>query len=206
MANISDIKDEMYVHHVALLGIENSKQVLSAYAFGGKGRCRAGFERLVGDVSEACGGVPLVLKVCGALLKGVESVEVWKDVLKKVKCGDIMDERKIFERLMISYAALCDQEKEMFLDIACALLGECVDSAIRVWTHEGWYGSLGIRSLEERALIGVDGEGRLTMHDHLRDMGREIERKRREGAGGWRRLWMPESLTFLEENRVCKAV
>lgn len=87
----------------------------------------------------------------------------------------------------------------MFLDIACEFLGRARDWAEPVWTSEDWFAALSIRSLVEKALIRVDGNSCLTMHDHLTDMGREIEKKNRESV--CRRLWMPESLTYLVEDK-----
>jgi len=125
------------------------------------------FEGLVGDVSMACGGVPLVLKVCGSLLKDKEDVEIWKEVLKKLNCGTIIDEKKIFECLWISYDSLPKEHQEMFLDIACALLGAYVEMAKLVWRSQGWFAILGVQSLLEKALIRVNEFGALCMHDHL---------------------------------------
>ena len=88
-----------------------------------------------------------------------------------------MDEDKIYECLRKSFDALQRQHQEMFLDIACALLGESKDRAIQAWKSHGWSPTLGVRSLVEKALIVVDRQGYFHMHDHLRDMAHRIVRE-----------------------------
>ncbi|KAG0583131.1 hypothetical protein KC19_3G111900 [Ceratodon purpureus] len=196
-----DMNHEVYIHDVQGLSSINSQRVFTSYAFGGEKKMKQGFEKLVVNVSEACRGVPLVLKVCGALLKDEEDVDIWNDVLKKLNCGTIMDEDKIFKCLRISYDILQQDHQEMFLDIACALLGQSKDLAIRLWKSHGWSGPLGVRSLVEKALVTLDKRGCFGMHDHLRDMGREIVKKERIHNGVIRRLWMPESLILLKRDK-----
>ena len=74
--------------------------------------------------------------------------------------------------MKISYDSLDPKVKEIFLDIACFSLGEDVDKAMRIW------GILGIRNLQGRCLLEVGGENRIQMHDHIRDMGRQIAGER----------------------------
>ena len=128
----STISHEVYIHDVQLLSSVDSEQVFTSYAFGGYWKVKPEFEEMVTCISEACGRVPLVLKVCGALLKNKNDVNIWKEVMAKLKCGAIMD-NKIFECLRISYGDLLEEQQEMFLDIACGLIGKSKDLAVRVW-------------------------------------------------------------------------
>jgi hypothetical protein len=193
-------KQKVYVHEVQMLNMEDSKRVFSSFAFGGEFEMRPKFEELATNISKLCSGVPLVLRVCGALLKGEGNLDVWEDVKSKLKFGAILDDKDILKCLRISYDSLEEKDKEMFLDIACALLGQSENMAICIWRSQEWQPSLGIRNLKNKTLISVDEEGRFTMHDHLRDMGREIERV--EAGDSRRRLWMPKSLSILEERKV----
>ncbi|KAG0556358.1 hypothetical protein KC19_11G047400 [Ceratodon purpureus] len=195
-----DMNEEMHIQHVQGLSNVDSKQVFASYAFGGVSKVKPELERMVASISKACGGVPLVLKVCGALLKHEVNVLIWNEVLKKLNTGTIMDEEKIFECLRMSYDSLKGQYREMFLDISCALIGERCSYAISFWNAREWSASLGVRTLVEKALVTVDKDGRFNMHDHLRDMGREIERKGRMDDGGIKRLWMPKFLELLKED------
>ncbi|KAG0612323.1 hypothetical protein M758_6G018800 [Ceratodon purpureus] len=198
--NSFDINREVYIHNVQRLNIVDSKRMFSSFAFGGYWTVKQGFEEMVENISNACGGVPLVLKVCGSLLKHEENVKIWEEVLKKLNSGRIMDQTSIFDCLQISYNFLPKELQEMFLDISCALLGKPKDWAMRVWNSHHISPTLGLRTLTEKALVTVDMMGCLSMHDHLRDMGREIARKKRIHEGVIRRLWMPESLTLLKKN------
>ncbi|KAG0562345.1 hypothetical protein KC19_9G139100 [Ceratodon purpureus] len=199
--NNFDMKKAVHVHNVQGLGSEDSEHVFASYAFGGYWNDKPpGFEELVAKISEACRGVPLVLKVCGALLKGREDASFWNEVLKELRRGTFDDDgRRIFECLMISYNALPQECQEMFLDIACALLGKPKDMAILAWKSHGWSPIKGIEILVERALVTVDNSGGFKMHDHVRDMGRQIVREQRS-KGVVTRLSMPESLEYLRQN------
>ncbi|KAG0588047.1 hypothetical protein KC19_2G211500 [Ceratodon purpureus] len=196
-----DMNEEVHIQHVQGLSDVDCRRVFASYAFGGVSKVKPELERMVASISKACGGVPLVLKVCGSLLKNEGNVLVWNEVMERLNRGTIMNEEKIFGCLRMSYDSLQEQYQAMFLDISCALIGERCSFAICVWNASGWSASLGVRTLVERALVTVDADGKFNMHDHLRDMGREIERKGRMGDGVIRRLWMPESsLVLLEED------
>ena len=83
-------------------------------------------------------------------------------------CGLNERSTKIYDKLKISYDSLDPKVKEIFLDMACFYLGQDVDNAMRIW------GILGIRNLQGKCLLEVGGENRIQMHDHIRDMGRQI--------------------------------
>jgi hypothetical protein len=194
------IEHEVYVHEVKVLNMEDSKRVFTSFAFGRDCEMRLKYEGWATKICNQCCGLPLMLKVCGALLKGEMDLDVWKDVERKLTCGGMLDDKNVLSCLRISYDSLVEKEKNMFLDIACALLGESEDMGICIWRSQEWEPRLGIRNLKKKALISVDEKGRFTMHDHLRDMGREIERV--EAGDSIRRLWMPKSLSLLEDGKV----
>ena len=193
-------KQEVYVHEVKMLNMEDSKRVFSSFAFGRDCEMRLKYEEWATKIIKLCCGVPLVLKVCGALLKGEVNLDVWEDVERKLNSGAMLDDKNILNCLRISYDFLAEKEKNIFLDIACALLGESKDMGICIWRSQEWEPRLGIRNLKKKALISVDEKGCFTMHDHLRDMGREIERV--EAGDSRRRLWMPKSLSILDKKKV----
>ncbi|GLJ10177.1 hypothetical protein SUGI_0123460 [Cryptomeria japonica] len=148
----------------------------------------AEFETLVEEFVRACYGSPLSLKVLGAQLYG-RSKDYWKSQLRKISRilpGDIK------QRLQVSYDALNEEERDMFLDVACFLIGEKKHTAIAVWDGSGWNGLYGLQTLVNNGLVElvdeelIDGEQRIKMHDHLRDLGREIANRQ------WpHRLWSP---------------
>jgi len=81
---------------------------------------------------------------------------------------------KIKERLKISYDALEKPEKQIFLDIACFFIRHNRDTAIRVWDGLELDGWLGFQTLRNRCLVTVGTENEIHMHDHLRDLGRDV--------------------------------
>ncbi|GLJ33584.1 hypothetical protein SUGI_0675250 [Cryptomeria japonica] len=132
---------------------------------------RDGFEKLVKEFLEACCGLPLSLKVFGAQLYGEFRKECWEYLLHKTKR---MLSNDIKEKLRLSYDVLDDEEKEAFLDIACFFIGERNTLVIEVWNGSGWCGLYSWERLLNKCLVELDNYNRIMMHDHLRDLGREI--------------------------------
>ncbi|XP_039169212.1 disease resistance protein RUN1-like [Eucalyptus grandis] len=144
------------------------------------------FEYISRKIISTMGGLPLALEVIGSRLYEKTDREVWQDVLEKLRkepYGDVQD------KLKISYDALEDGHKEIFLDIACFFIGKESKFAIYMWKDCGFYPSQGIEELKLRSLIKIGGHGELRMHDQLRDLGRTIVCK--EGPLERRsRLWV----------------
>lgn len=164
---------------VKCLNQRHSLELFCWHAFGQRNP-RDGFEQVVEKFLSLSNRLPLSLQVLGALLRG-QDLEYCEAVFLKYSKTLHQD---IQNNLKISYDGLDEKEKQIFMDIACFLIGEDKDTALRIW--EGWEGWLGLRHLENRCLVEVDTENRIRMHDHVRDLGRhmaEIE----PGAG--RRLW-----------------
>eukprot|EP01018_Ginkgo_biloba_P015508 Gb_05622 [translate_table: standard] len=67
-----------------------------------------------------------------------------------------------------------EEEKQIFLDIACFFIGQEKDKAVSTWDGSGWSGSHGLQTLEYKCLFELDDKNCLKMHDHLRDLGRTI--------------------------------
>eukprot|EP00253_Pinus_taeda_P002727 PITA_02727 len=163
------------------LNVKRSQELFCWHAFG-QPRPVVGFEKVVEEFLYVCNGLPLSLKVLGALLRGEDDLKHWNAQLRKT--SKVLPE-DIGSTLRISYDALDEEEKQIFLDIACFFTGKDRDAAIRVWDGSNWEGLLGLRKLENRCLVEVDGENCLRMHDHIRDLGRNIA----EDLEYPRRLW-----------------
>eukprot|EP00253_Pinus_taeda_P001167 PITA_01167 len=173
---------EESIYRLTGLNSKHSKELFCSYAF-----CQPyplqGFEDLVDEFLEACNGLPLSLKVFGALFCGKRDRSYWEDRLHQVQVPS-----DIQKSLEISYGSLSEEEKQMFLDIACFFIGKNKDMAIRIWDGSGWQGRIGFQNLQNKCLVDVDNENELKidyfveadrkneirMHDHLRDMGRQI--------------------------------
>lgn len=129
-----------------------------------------GFESLVDKYSDACDGLPLSLKVFGALVYGKDK-RYWTEQLDRLQ-QTLPSEIK--DRLRISYDALEGEDKEIFLDIACFFTRYSRDTAIKIWEGSSWKGRLGLQNLQSRCLVTVGNENDLEMHAQIRDMGREV--------------------------------
>ncbi|KAK9811260.1 hypothetical protein WJX72_000747 [[Myrmecia] bisecta] len=131
---------------------------------------------LVAKVVTGCAGLPLTLKVLGRYLQRKPN-NIWLEALKSLtRAKDLTDsDDKVFRRLRISYDGLDWEEQQMFLDVACLLLGRSAATAKRIWAGSKWPSETGLAGLTGRSLVTVDKDGNLAMHDQLRDMGRAIE-------------------------------
>jgi hypothetical protein len=204
---------ETSIYKLGGLNPQHSHELFCSHAFG-QPHPAAQFERLVEDFLVYCQGLPLSLQVIGSLLHGKDDLKYWKEQLHKI--SKILPE-EIQSILKISYDGLDPEEKEIFLDIACFFTGEKGisldrDTAIRIWDGSGWNGWLGLRNLQNRCLVDVEVEVEenanrniqyLRMHDHLRDLGRDLaEKEPRRGH----RLWRPtENLphNLSDQSTVC---
>nr|XP_034922571.1 disease resistance protein RUN1-like isoform X2 [Populus alba] len=120
-----------------------------------------------------CGGLPLALQVIGALLYGKNRGE-WEseiDNLSRIPNQDIQG------KLLISYHALDGELQRAFLDIACFFIGIEKEYVAKVLGARCRLNpEVVLKTLRERSLIQFQQlRGRMvTMHDLLRDMGREV--------------------------------
>ncbi|GLJ50791.1 hypothetical protein SUGI_1081790 [Cryptomeria japonica] len=129
----------------------------------------------------ACKGHPLSLEVIGSFLYDRRNdPDCWIEVL-----DNITRHPEIHGTLYISYNALSEEEKEIFLDIACFFIGEHKRYPIVFWNSMYRMVHTAIHNLSQKLLINIDDEGVFHMHDHLRDMGQRIAEEEREGT----RLW-----------------
>ncbi|XP_057991628.1 disease resistance protein RPV1 isoform X2 [Hevea brasiliensis] len=122
------------------------------------------------------GGNPLALKVLGSNLFR-KSMEEWEDELEKLK--DIPD-RKIQKILRISYDGLDQNEKEIFLDIACFFKLWDKNRAISILEGCGFHAKCGISGLIDKSLISISGNNTLQMHDLVQQMGKDIVGEEKE--------------------------
>ncbi|GKD57601.1 Toll/interleukin-1 receptor domain-containing protein, partial [Tanacetum coccineum] len=114
-------------------------------------------------------GLPLTIKVMGSFLCGQDESE-WKDAIKRLETIPL---KKTMEVLELSYNGLEEDCKQIFLDVACILKGWEKEEAIRVLESRGFRARIGLRVLKQKSLITYE-DGELEMHDHLKEMGRNI--------------------------------
>ncbi|KAL6269446.1 hypothetical protein ACE6H2_026357 [Prunus campanulata] len=129
-------------------------------------------------------GLPLALKVLGSFLYK-RGQDAWSSALYKLKevyKGDVMD------TLKISYDGLGEQEKNVFVDIACFFNGKCKDQVVEILDNMGFCSHSVMDVLIEKSLLTIS-DNKVWMHDLLQYMGWEIVRQQATEPGKRSRLW-----------------
>ena len=168
------------------LDVKQSLELLSWHAFA-QPVPESQYEGVVAVASVRCGGLPLCLEVVGAHMYG-KSVNDWEDYLRMDEPFQDMGQGYLSKQLRHSYDDLPPRLQRIFLDIACMMSGWRVRTAEHVW---GSGTQLHLKTLQSLSLLEehATGDGRLallveaqqkdaqwlSMHDQLRDMGRQIE-------------------------------
>ncbi|KAM0030902.1 putative P-loop containing nucleoside triphosphate hydrolase, leucine-rich repeat domain superfamily [Helianthus debilis subsp. tardiflorus] len=185
-----------FIHDVSMLSHEEAICLFSRYAFG-REIPSEGYTELSRMVVHYAVGLPLTIKVLGSFLYGRIKGE-WKDTIKRLKTIPL---KETLEKLELSYSGVENDQKEIFLDIACLLKGETKKKAIRILESCGFHAQIGLRVLEQKSLItiskdnhgchyhyfednyhdgyhdDVDTINRLHLHDHIEEMGMNIARR-----------------------------
>ena len=79
--------------------------------------------------------------------------------------------------LQLSYDELDDAEENVFLDIAFFFEGENKDHVMRLLDACGFYATIGIETLQDKALVNILKDNKIHMHQLIQEMGWEIVRK-----------------------------
>ncbi|MED6120240.1 hypothetical protein PIB30_019029 [Stylosanthes scabra] len=156
-----------------------------------------GFKHIINDAVTYSARLPLALEVIGSNLYG-KTIEEWKSALNRYKR---IPERDILEILKTSYDALEEDAQNVFLDIACCFKGFHLTEVTDILrAHHGICPKHAIGVLVDRNLMKVNQNGKVTIHDLIEEMGKEIVRQ--EGKPGQRsRLWFPKDVVHvLEDN------
>ncbi|KAH0974660.1 hypothetical protein GBA52_016559 [Prunus armeniaca] len=178
------------IHEVQFLDDPEALELFCWHAFKRSGPPLDDYVKLAERAIRYAQGLPLALKVLGSCLRG-GSIDKWQAAL------DGFQGTKIQEVLKISYNALDDRVKKVFLDIACFFKGtnkKYVKDACELNTRYG------IDVLIEKALVSVESSY-IQMHDLLEKMGKDIiEQESPTEPGGRSRLWFHEDVKHVLMN------
>ncbi|CAN6446177.1 unnamed protein product [Victoria cruziana] len=193
-------KKQEKVYEPKVLNDVQSLELFSWHAFGRKQPTEA-FAELSRKAASAAEGLPLALTLFGSHFFDLDTVKKWEDGLKTLNEDQF---KHIHERLKISFYALEEREKKVFLDIACFFIGESreiVEHATLMWEDCGFFPEITIQVLVHKSLLSInDFTGGLEMHDHIRDMGRKIVRDESPYKGSWLRK-EEKTLDILQNKR-----
>ncbi|XP_070675973.1 disease resistance-like protein DSC1 isoform X2 [Malus domestica] len=163
------------IYEVEVLKPDDALQLFCSRAFKNNSTCITDYKELAEKAVHYARGVPLALTVLGSLFFNCQSnKEDWEDEFNRLKRFPSEDIQKV---LRISYDRLEENEKEIFLDIACWHKGDLVDEVKRMLDVRGFVATPGIRRLIDMSLISIDsnwGRETIEMHDLLQEMGRTI--------------------------------
>ncbi|XP_023633830.1 probable disease resistance protein RPP1 isoform X2 [Capsella rubella] len=118
------------------------------------------------------GELPLGLKVLGSALRR-KSKQEWKSILPRLRTS--LD-GEIESIIKFSYDALCDEDKYLFLYLACFFLSESTYKVGKVLANKFSDVRQGLYVLAERSLISIE-YGMIGMHTLIHQFGRETSRK-----------------------------
>ncbi|XP_059070110.1 disease resistance protein Roq1-like isoform X1 [Cryptomeria japonica] len=180
---------------------DHAKELFCSHAFGGKAPtfpCEQLIERFV----KFCGGLPLSLKVLGTHVCGRDE-NYWNLELEKV---EYIQPNDVMQSLKISFDGLGLEEKQIFMDIACFFNAKLKDMAITIWKASQWRtAEHAVQRLIEKCLVEVEEKESYTfrwvkgdvfrMHDHLRDLGRQMADEKAVPP----RLWRSEHLRSMQQ-------
>ncbi|KAL1203511.1 Disease resistance protein TAO1 [Cardamine amara subsp. amara] len=159
-----------HIYNVDYPTDEEALQIFCLYAFDQKSP-KDGFDELAREVTERSGNLPLGLSVMGSYFRGM-SKEEWTNALPRLRTRLHKDIKNI---LRFSFDALCDEDQELFLYIACFF------NLKSIQTLEDFLGntfldvSQGLHILAEKSLISRK-YGFIKMPSLLVQLGREIVR------------------------------
>ncbi|GJS99473.1 Toll/interleukin-1 receptor domain-containing protein [Tanacetum coccineum] len=184
------------IHKVNLLSHAEAICLLKRYSFG-KEIPFLRYKELLEQVVQYAVGLPLTIKVLGSFLCGQNEPQ-WIDALERLKTIPL---KATMEKLEISYIGLEEDYKEIFLDVACLLKGWWKEDAIKALESRGFRARNGLRVLEQKSLITISSDGKLGMHDHIEEMGRNIVRRMHPNEPDRHsRLWILEEIADILAN------
>ncbi|KAL4598715.1 hypothetical protein ACB092_11G077700 [Castanea dentata] len=163
---VKEFKVEKLNKHEAL-------QLFKGHAFPGNKPHDEDYSKLATKFIDFAKGLPLALEIIARDLCGKAKNE-WQSALDMYNEFPNKDIQNI---LRVSYDGLHDTQKDIFLDIACFFKGWNIDYVVKILNACGLCPSSGIPRLVNKCLITVDESGKLSMHDLIQQMGKEVVRQ-----------------------------
>ncbi|KAK4278726.1 hypothetical protein QN277_016533 [Acacia crassicarpa] len=183
------------IYEMKMMKTDESLQLFCNKAFH-KDQPEENYSKLTESVVEYAGGLPLALEILGSFLCGRSKAE-WIDALDRLKR---IPDNNINEVLRISYDGLDEEEKTIFLDIACFFKGWKKKEVILLLKGCDIHSKIGIKVLIEKTLLVETGACTLQMHDLLQELGRYIVRQESPNVGERSRLWEFDDIKEVLEN------
>lgn len=190
--NLLKITEVIQTYKVEPMDTGQSLRLFCRHAFGGSSPWE-GFGELSKDIVSTARGLPIAIEVVGSFLYR-KDIQIWTETLKKLKKGPVHPVR---QALITSLEALNPGAKEIFLDIACFLIGKDKRIPFYMWEGCDFHPCSGVESLLLTSLVKIGEKNELLVNDLLRDLGRAIVGKEFPRNPGKRsRLWDHEDALY----------
>ncbi|CAK9257907.1 unnamed protein product [Sphagnum jensenii] len=184
---------------VNLLEERQAKRLFMFHAYGVEKKMKPNFNVIIDEIVKACGGLPLNIEVMGRFLNTKHCLQIWKEALWRLSAAEALgggrENEVLWNKLKISYDDLEEEEKNMFLDIACFFNGHETNTTFRIGTYRSPI--LGLRNLKDRSLVKITKDGYLNMHEQLKDMGQKIALEQRSRIF----IWNPKKPNYFLANK-----
>ncbi|XP_021816093.1 TMV resistance protein N-like isoform X2 [Prunus avium] len=192
------------IYEVEALRFNEALQLFHWHAFKNKSPT-TDYTELSIEVAKYVKGIPLALKVMGSSFLRCKSKQEWEDQWNKLKRFPSEEIKKV---LRLSYNGLEENEKEIFLDIACFHKGDNMNDVKVLLDSRRFCGEVGIKVLIDRSLISISKRNSIEMHDLVQEMGRAIVREQCiEEPGRRNRLFSAEDVyQVLTNNQITATV
>ncbi|KAL3676042.1 hypothetical protein R1sor_025990 [Riccia sorocarpa] len=116
-------------------------------------------KKVISQVVDGCGGLPLVLEVIGKYLWDKSDVRIWSRALQRLQMADSLDESAeenvVWKRLKISFDSLGKLEKQILLDVATFDLYHTCTTQYDLEIFRSAWGAEGYEELIDVALINL---------------------------------------------------
>ncbi|XP_039165465.1 TMV resistance protein N-like [Eucalyptus grandis] len=160
-----------YPYELMSMNFNQSLQLFCKHAFG-RDYPLDDYVAFSTEVVKSTGGLPLALEAIGKLLQ--RSSKGWDAILRKLKQVPLCE---VKQKLKISYDALDDCQKHIFLEIACLFTGFDQRMMLHSWKESNLFPEEGLEVLQRMSLIKIGEDNKLWMHDQLKGLGRDIVRQ-----------------------------
>ncbi|XP_038719803.1 disease resistance protein RUN1-like [Tripterygium wilfordii] len=189
------------IYDVPRLDYNESLRLFSRYAFKQEHPQEFHHMKLSDKAINYAKGHPLALKILGSHLRG-RSKQEQESALRKLERTPNMAVQQV---LLISYAGLDHQEKNLFLNIACLFKGVS-GNEVKCFHDACYYSTdIGLAVHIDKSLITIRTDG-VWMHELLQEMGRQIVRDESvEEPGEYSRLWDYDDISHVLTNNMVRA-
>ncbi|XP_054818438.1 disease resistance protein RUN1-like [Prosopis cineraria] len=190
-------------YDIKFLSDDESLELFHQNAFKGS-KPSVDFLDLSRTVIHYASGLPLALKVLGSFLCGRNILE-WRDAIARFK--KVPPNNGILKILKVSFDGLEEDEKTIFLDIACFFKGMKKDYVMQILQKLDLHPIIGIKVLVDKSLVIISSDT-VWVHDMLEEMAKNIVvQQSSHDAGKRSRIWSLEDANHvLESNMGTEAI